>query len=94
MRKEPLALAWVHTDTGSIVCATADLVAPAAPAKVRWPHIGKDPRLVQHLREIIAKLETPMQPNTKAAVLACLNELLRHLSSPNATDQPRAEDKR
>jgi hypothetical protein len=80
MRKEPLAIAWLHAESGSMQCAPGEMIQPEGSDKVRWPHIQKSPHHVAHLREIIARLETPMMPNTKAATLACLDELLSRLN--------------
>lgn len=90
MRKDELALAWVHSDTGSMRCTTPEPVKEI-PVKTRWPHIHNDPRLVAHLRDIISRLETPMMPNTKAAVLACLDELHRRISPPESASVPRSQ---
>mgnify|MGYP007089700821 CR=1 FL=1 len=69
---------YYHLETGSVTCSgLPDL--PAGKLKVRWPHIERDPAKVAHLRGIITRLETPMMPNTKAAVLSCLDELIRQL---------------
>ena len=78
---------WVHAETGQLTCETV-LNAPLGPAKVRWPHIERHPHSISHLRDIVARLESPMMPNTKAAVIACLNELLRLLDQQNARGEP------
>lgn len=69
---------YYHLETGSVTCSGLPDV-PAGKPKVRWPHIERDPAKVAHLRDIITRLETPMMPNTKAAVLSCLDELIRQL---------------
>lgn len=68
-----------HLETGSVTCSGLP-DGPAVKPKVRWHHIERDPDKVANLRDIITRLETPMMPNTKAAVLSCLDELIRRLN--------------
>jgi hypothetical protein len=77
---------WVHAENGSLTCANVDLVrlVPAGRADRDPKTIARDEKSVVHLLGVIAKLETPMLQNTRAAVLACLEELHARLSSPNA----------
>lgn len=45
--------------------------------------VAADPDRVKFLRALVAKTDTALCPNAKAAVLASLDELARLLSSPN-----------
>lgn len=70
---------WVHVGTGLPRCDSATIVPKVLRARARWPRIEKDPQAIEHLRDIIGRLHTPMMEHTREAVVNCLTELHRRL---------------
>lgn len=79
---------WVHAHSRMPRCDRSDIIPKVQSARARWPHIEKDPQAIEHLTDIVRRLNTPMGENTRQALLCCLSELhTRLLSEQNIGSQ-------